>query len=41
MSRDLFALREAPTAIENIGGNRGEKRESLGVIDELPETFIR
>ncbi|KAL7073044.1 hypothetical protein ACQ4LE_008332 [Meloidogyne hapla] len=38
MSRDLFALREAPTTIDNIGE---QKRQSFSVIDELPETFIR
>nr|CAD2178658.1 unnamed protein product [Meloidogyne enterolobii] len=39
MSRDLFALREATTIIEN--NNREDKRESFSVIDEIPDTFIR
>jgi len=40
MSRDLFALREATTIIEN-NTNREDKRESFSVIDEIPDTFIR
>nr|CAD2165850.1 unnamed protein product [Meloidogyne enterolobii] len=40
MSRDLFALREATTIIEN-NNNREDKRESFSVIDEIPDTFIR
>jgi hypothetical protein len=41
MSRDLFSLREA-TTIENINNFKKEnKRESFGVIDQLPDTFIR
>ncbi|CAK5029627.1 unnamed protein product [Meloidogyne enterolobii] len=40
MSRDLFALREATTIIEN-NNNRENKRESFSVIDEIPDTFIR
>ncbi|CAK5075098.1 unnamed protein product [Meloidogyne enterolobii] len=40
MSRDLFALREATTIIENVN-NREGKRESFSVIDEIPDTFIR